>query len=242
MESPSRSPQTRKHGLLRSVRIRSRAISLLGGLRPKIGWTSMSPRSNAHANNFLMAASTRLARYGFPSAMILSRTRTTFARLISDNGLANSGSNLRSMACVARQSRFFGRACFSMNSGTVSPKVRRAGGARCKSADILPKLHVAQEGASGFTRFSKGDSRIGAYRMSNLPSLHAANNGPGFPTRAEHAKAQTGKELVVVFDASGYRGSDRFDEARGELFAHLNCMRQRAQKVRRVSLVKSDEV
>ena len=36
--------------------------------------------------------------------------------------------------------------------------------------------------------------------------------------------------LVVGIRRVGLPGADRFDEARGELFVHLDCMRQRGQK------------
>jgi hypothetical protein len=41
----------------------------------------------------LIDASARFARYGFRSAMIESRMRMTWARLMSSSGIAKSGSN-----------------------------------------------------------------------------------------------------------------------------------------------------
>src|SRR5215203_7069781 len=90
---------------------------------------------------------------------------------------------------------------------------------------------------------SEADERITADRVSHLPPVHPSTQDEGLTPRRGHPKAQARDHRVAIINSPSRGGARKRLALSGrEGLAHPNFMTRSPQFVRRVDLVRSDEI
>src|SRR4051795_614620 len=121
------------------------------------------------------------------------------------------------------------------------PNQPRERGARPRL--VASELDVVNDFACLVAGFSKADEWVDADRVSYLPPVHPSTQGEGLTRRRGHPQAQARDHRVTIINSPSRGGARKgLALSGGEGLAHPKFMTRSPQFVRRVDLVRSDEI